>query len=212
MAKYLTEFVGTFFLVLVIGLTVTQGIVLGPLAIGSVLMVMIYMGGHISGGHYNPAVSLATLMRGAMSPADLVPYWIVQVLAAIVAALVVTFITGSSFAPAPGEGYSAFGVEPWLVEVLFTFMLALVVLNSATSSGTTGNSFYGLAIGFTYFVAIVAGERISGGSFNPALGIGPNIIRGLEINNLILHVVGPLLGAALAALVFRIQEAFVESQ
>ena len=145
MRKYLTEFIGTFFLVLTIGLTVVGGVEMAPLAIGASLMIMVYMGGHVSGSHYNPAVSLAAMMRGALGAADLIPYWIAQVLGAVVAAAVVNIITGQTFGPAPGEGYALFGVGPWLVEILYTFALALVVLNSATSKGTENNSFYGLA-------------------------------------------------------------------
>ncbi len=230
MAKYLTEFIGTFFLVLTIGLTVVYNAPMAPLAIGASLMVMVYMGGHVSGGHYNPAVSLALLMRGKMSGADLIPYWISQILGAIVAAIAVSIIVPSGitmadgaevsrfFGPAPGNGYALFGVGPWLIEILFTFALALVVLNSATSSGTTGNSFYGLAIGFTVVVGAFAGGGISGGAFNPAVGIGPNLIKGImggdaaAMGNIVLHVVGPLIGGVLAALVFQMQEAFVDSQ
>ena len=219
MAKYLTEFIGTFFLVLTIGLTVVQGVAMAPLAIGASLMIMVYMGGHVSGGHYNPAVSLAAMMRGALSGAELIPYWISQILGAIVAAVVVSIVIPSGFfGPAPGEGYSLFGVGPWLVEILFTFALALVVLNSATSSGTDGNSFYGLAIGFTVVVGAFAGGGISGGAFNPAVGIGPNLIKGImggdpgAMGNMVLHVVAPLIGGTLAAIVFKMQEAFVDSK
>ena len=231
-AKYLTEFIGTFFLVLTIGLTVTQGVAMAPLAIGCSLMIMVYMGGHVSGGHYNPAVSLAAALRGAMKMADLIPYWIVQIAGSLVAAYVVSIVinpmeatdtaaaVSNYFGPAPNAdaGYTLASVGPWVVEILFTFALALVVLSTATSAGTKGNSFYGLAIGFTVVVAAFAGGGISGGAFNPAVGIGPNVINqflgGAEgaINNIVLHVVGPLAGGALAALVFSIQEMYVTKQ
>ena len=76
MKNYLTEVIGTFFLVLTIGLTAIGGVAMAPLAIGSALMVMVYMGGHISGGHYNPAVSLAVMMRGKLDSKELLPYWV----------------------------------------------------------------------------------------------------------------------------------------
>lgn len=229
-AKYLTEFIGTFFLVLTIGLTVTQGVAMAPLAIGCALMIMVYMGGHVSGGHYNPAVSLAAALRGAMPKADLIPYWIVQIAGALAAAFVVSVVIvpaeatadaaaiSNYFGPAPGAAYSLSSPGPWIVEILFTFALALVVLQTATSAGTKGNSFYGLAIGFTVVVAAFAGGGISGGAFNPAVGIGPNAISqflgGNEgaIQNAVLHVVGPLIGGALAALVFAIQEMYFVKQ
>jgi aquaporin Z len=205
MAKLLTEFVGTFFLVFTIGLAGPAPF--GALAIGSALMVMVYMGGAISGAHYNPAVSLAVFLRGKCSAADLVSYMVVQILAAVAAAGVVYVVAGKSFAVAPGEGVST--LAALLVELLFTFALALVVLNVATSKATAGNSFYGLAIGFTVFAAAISGGGISGGAFNPAVGIGPNLVHlslgGGSVQHVWLYIVGPLAGGALAALVFRAQ-------
>jgi aquaporin Z len=209
MRNYVTEFVGTFFLVLTIGLTVLDGTPLAPLAIGSSLMIMVYMGGHVSGGHYNPAVSLAVFLRGKMaSGGEMVRYWVAQILGALVAALVVRVIVGQTFAPAPGGG-AAVG-SALLVEFLYTFALALVVLNSAASAKTHGNSFYGLAIGFTVVVGAFAGGAISGGAFNPAVGIGPIAIHATlgegTWSFLWLYLVGPLLGGAVAAAVFGLQD------
>ena len=209
MRNYVTEFVGTFFLVLTIGLTVLGGTPLAPLAIGSALMVMVYMGGHVSGGHYNPAVSLAVFLRGKMaSGGEMVRYWLAQIAGALVAALVVRTIVGQTFAPAPADDASTAAVL--LVEFLYTFALALVVLNSAASAKTHGNSFYGLAIGFTIVVAAFAGGPVSGGAFNPAVGFGPILVDALasggSFANLWLYLVGPLLGGALAAVVFGLQE------
>ena len=228
-AKYLTEFIGTFFLVLVICLLTTQandntGIV-APLAIGCTLMIMVYMGGHVSGGHYNPAVTLACFLRGACSWVDVVPYWISQVAGACAAAFVSSLMllpgTEEAALPiykivAPGDGYTLQSIGPWINEILFTFALALVVLNTATSSGTKGNSFYGLAIGFTVVVGAFAGGGISGGAYNPAVGVGPNIIGGTigqdpgALANIVLYIAGPMIGGALAAIVFKMQEAWVD--
>lgn len=208
MAKYLTEFVGTFFLVLTICLSVLFEAPLPSLAIGASLMVMVYMGGHVSGAHYNPAVSLAALLRKKMPSSDFGPYLIAQVAGAIVATLAAQLILGRTWAPAPGEGVSTMGAL--LVEFLYTFALALVVLNVACSEKTKGNSFYGLAIGFTVFAGAMAGGRISGGAFNPAVGIGPTIVNALlgggSWGNLWLYLVGPLAGGAVAAVVFGMQE------
>src|SRR5690349_11213738 len=148
MREYLTECIGTFFLVFTVCLTVLNGTPGAPLAIGASLMVMVYMGGHVSGGHYNPAVSLAVLLRGKLaSTGEFVAYVVSQLAGAIAAALAAYVITGKTFAPAPADSTSA--LSALLVETLFTFALALVVLNSAVSAKTQGNSFYGLAIGFT---------------------------------------------------------------
>jgi aquaporin Z len=208
MRKYLTELIGTFFLVFTIGLTVTAGSQFAPIAIGLSLMVMVYMGGHVSGGHYNPAVSLAAMIRGALPAGDFLPYVVSQIVGALAAAVVVNVMTGQTFAPAPG---ASVGVTAMLLaEILVTFALALVVLNSATSSKTQGNSFYGLAIGMTVTTGAFAVGGISGGAFNPAVGIGPTVINatmgGGSWSHLWLYLVGPLAGGALAAFVFRIQE------
>lgn len=208
MKKLLTEFIGTFFLVLTIGLTVTAASPFAPLAIGAGLMVMVYMGGHISGAHYNPAVSLALLLRKKMPGTDFAPYVVAQLLGATAAAASVHLIVGKTFAPAPGEGVTL--LSALLVEVLFTFALALVVLNVATSKATAGNSYYGLAIGFTVTAGAYAGGPISGAAFNPAVGIGPILINATlgsgSFDQLWLYLVGPLLGGVLAAVAYGVQE------
>lgn len=213
MQKYLTEFIGTFFLVLTIGLAVLSGSSIAPLAIGASLMVMVYMGGHVSGAHYNPAVSLAVFLRGKLPINDLFIYWGVQVAGAVAAALAVYVMregmTGDrTFAPAPADGASTVGAL--LVEILYTFALSLVVLNVATAKKTEGNSFYGLAIGFTVFAGAVGGGAVSGGAFNPAVGIGPTLVKAMlgagTFNHVWLYIVGPLAGGALASEVFKIQE------
>lgn len=207
MKNYLTEMIGTFFLVLTVGLCVLSGTDFAPLAIGSSLMIMVYMGGHVSGGHYNPAVSLAVMMRGKLDSKELAPYWISQIVGALLAAVAVKMIVGQTFAPAPAADAGTLSIL--LVEFLFTFALCLVVLNTATASSTEGNSYYGLAIGFTVVVGAFAGGGVSGGAFNPAVGIGPIVMDALAgggtFGNLWYYLVGPLLGGVAAAAVFKIQ-------
>jgi aquaporin Z len=204
----LTEFIGTFFLVLTIGLVVLGGAPLGAIAIGAALMVMVYMGGHVSGAHYNPAVSLAATIAGKLEKKDLVPYWAAQLAGAVVATLAARAIMGDSFAAAPGPQAST--LAAWLIEILFTFALVLVVLNTATHPKTAGNSYYGLAIGFTVGVGAIAGGPISGGAFNPAVGVGPALVHaavgGGTLADVPLYIVAPCLGAILAVFVFRSQE------
>ena len=205
----LTEFIGTFFLVLTIGLAIATGSPFAPLAIGGMLMAMVYMGGHISGAHYNPAVSTALLIRGALPAKSYLPYVASQVAGATLGAIVSSVITGSTFAPSPSVGVSIVGAL--LVEVLFTFALALVVLNVAVSKRVHGNSYYGLAIGFAVMAAAFVGGGISGGAFNPAVGIGPTIVHAVygegNFASLWLFIVGPIAGAVLAALVYGVQDA-----
>ena len=199
MKKYLVEFIGTFFLVFTIGAAVRSGAALAPVAIGSILMVMIYAGGHISGGHFNPAVTLAVWLRGKCQPKDVVPYWIAQLLAGLVAALIVVAIFGKPVAGAALHPTKA----SLVVEFLYTFALAWVVLNTATAKETAGNSFYGLAIGFTVMVGIVAVGGISGGAFNPAVGLGVFVVGLENLHELGVYVVADLLGGATAALAFK---------
>jgi len=140
---------------------------------------------------------------------QVIPYWISQILGSLAAAFVVHIMTGRTFAPAPAPEASA--MQALLVEFLYTFALALVVLNVATAKQTAGNSFYGLAIGFTVAAGAFAGGPVSGGAFNPAVGLGPILIEcvmgGGGFGNLWLYLVGPLAGGAAAALVFNLQHA-----
>jgi len=211
MKRYLTELIGTFFLVLTVGLVITgkTAFGFGEIAIGSVLMVMVYMGGHVSGGHYNPAVSLAVMLRGKLSPLDFVPYIVSQLAGSFLACYVVFIIKGETFAPKPGNDVMA--LTAMLVEFIFTFALALVVLNVATAKSTEGNSFYGLAIGFTVTVGAIVAGGISGGAFNPAVGCGPISFQYWmgkgTLDHLGYYIVGPFLGGAAAAAVFWIQNA-----
>ena len=210
MKNYLTEFIGTFFLVLVIGLTLGAGNSIGylaPVAIGVSLMVMVYMGGHISGAHYNPAVTLAVWIRGKIGGREAGIYMLSQILGSLAAAAMVGLLVQDdafNFGTAVSPALSATYLQALLVEILFTFALALVVLNVATAKATEGNSYYGLAIGFTVLAAAYAGGGISGGAFNPAVGIGPNVIGG-DSSDLWIYLVGPLLGGALAGFTFKFQ-------
>jgi aquaporin Z len=200
MNKYLTEFIGTFFLVLTVGCTVIPGNagVIAPLAIGASLMVMVFAGGHISGGHYNPAVTLAVWIRGRCDTKDVVPYWVAQIAGALVAALAAGFLVGT------GKPMTITNVPAaFLAEFLFTFALAYVVLNTATAKGTSGNSFYGLAIGMTVMTGAFAVGGISGGAFNPAVAVGIGVMKLVAFSNLWIHLVGDLAGGAVAALTFK---------
>ncbi len=167
MRRYAVEFIGTFFLVLTIGCTGLAAApgVIAPLAIGSVLMAMIYAGGHISGAHYNPAVTLGVFLRGRCPASDLLPYWGAQLLGAACAALIV----GLALRGAPVTPLLAPKLGAFLAEFLFTFALVYVVLNVATADATEGNSYFGLAIGFTVLAGAFAVGQVSGAAFNPAV-------------------------------------------
>jgi aquaporin Z len=201
MRKYIVEFIGTFFLVLTVGCTVIPNAagVIPALAIGAVLMVMIFAGGHISGGHFNPSVTLAIFVRGRMEIKDVVPYWIAQIVAGVVAAFVATWLVGKS-----GTPMEITNIAPvFVAEFLFTFALAYVVLNCATAKGTLDNSFYGLAIGFTVLAGIFAVGAISGGAFNPAVAIGAAVMKLLAFSNVWIHLVAELAAGFVAGLTFK---------
>jgi len=202
MRKYIAEFIGTFFLVLTVGCTVIPGVpgVIPPLAIGAALMVMVYATGHISGGHLNPAVTLAVCIRGRCESKDVIPYWGAQLLAGIAAALVAVFLAGKSGVPMEIKNLPA----AFVAEFLFTFALAFVVLNTATAKGNTGNSFYGLAIGMTVMTGAFAVGSLSGGAFNPAVAVGAAVMKLLSFSQIWIHIVADLAGGLVAGLAFKI--------
>ena len=195
MKKVITEFIGTFFLVM--GAAMGGGI-----GAALALMTMIYAGGHISGAHYNPAVSLAVWLRGKLSIGDMIGYWMSQLAGAILAAIVVANIfgiEGTSRCAVPDDGT----IKAVIAEFVGTFALAYVVLNVATAKGTAGNSFYGIAIAGTVLAMATVIGKFSGGAYNPAVAIGLSIQKTFCWPQIWIYLVGSFSGAVLAALVFR---------
>lgn len=199
--KLVVEMIGTFFFVLTIGQVVIDPGAgnLAPVAIGSALMVMIFAGGHISGGHYNPAVTLGVMLRGKATGTDLAGYWAAQLIGAALAALAVRYFKGD---------YMVTPLEPnvgaaLLAEFLITFALVYVVLNVATAKGNEGNSHYGLAIGFTVMAGAYAVGGISGGAFNPAVALGITMLGLTAVANIWIYLVANLAGGVAAALLFN---------
>ena len=199
MKKYLTEFIGTFFLVLIIGLSKN------PLAIGFGLTILVYMGAHISGAHYNPAVSLAMLMRKEININDFIKYISSQVLGASLAAYVISIMMSNMIVQPDLQ-------EPVAViliaELLFTYLLVFVILNVATHPNLEGNSFYGFAIGLTVMTGAYCVGPLTGGVFNPAVSIGPSLIdlvtgNGISQHFLWYYLTAPVLGSVLAVIHFN---------
>ncbi len=201
--KLVVEFVGTFFLVFTIGMVVIApgADALAPLAIGSVLMVMVFAGGHISGAHYNPAVTFSLLLRGLIEINEAIGYWIVQIIAAVIAALFVGMIKPDM--PADVMVGSVGIVPVFLAEFLFTFVLVYVIHNVATAKANDGNSFYGLAIGFTVLAGAYAVGGVSGGAFNPAVFIGGAVMKIFSWGYSWLYFLAQLTAAASAAFLFN---------
>lgn len=201
--KYTVEFIGAFFLVFTIGMVAFEPKAappgFAPIAIGSALMVMIYAGGHISGGHYNPAVTLAVAIRGRCPWGDVPFYMIAQVLGALAAVFVVPIAKGGQ----PTGPITPAVVPTLLAEFLFTFALAYVVLNVATAKNTAGNSNYGLAIGFTVLTGAYAVGGISGGAFNPAVATALAAWGAFPTTAIWMYLVANFLGGALAGFAFN---------
>ncbi len=200
--KLIVEAIGTFFLVLTIGLTVlgTGAGPLAPLAIGFVLMVMVYAGGHISGAHYNPAVTLAVRLRGLATSREMGGYWIAQLAAALAAAFIVKMLLPDGLVvDAAARDFAGVAVA----EFLFTFALVWVVLNLATAPGTKGNSYFGLAIGLTVTAGAFAVGPISGAAFNPAVTVAATMLGLIETSDMLLMIIIQIAAGAAGAALFQ---------
>lgn len=200
--KYLVEAIGSVVLIFTIGAAVRSGSTLAPLAIGAVLMAMVYAGGHISGAHYNPAVTLAVLVRRRIGLKEAVGYWIAQCAGGMLGAALVLAIVDHGQLPRislPGHQL----VEAAIAEAVFTFVLCYVVLNVATSKDHPGNDFYGLAIGFTVLAGAVALGGLTGAAFNPAVVIGVLTLGVFTAGTAFWFIAAQLLAAVLAGLTFR---------
>jgi aquaporin Z len=196
--KLTVEFIGMFLFMFTAGMATEaankSGAILAPLAIGSILMVMVFAGGHVSGGHYNPAVSTAVLIRGKITQNEYIAYIATQFVAAVLAGLLVRAVGGTETA-----GVTAATGKMLVVEFLFTFALAYVVLNVATADGTAGNSFYGLAIGFTVVIGAISVGWVSGGAFNPAIALGATVLGAFKWAHIWIYLLADFAGGAVAA-------------
>ena len=200
--KLTVELIGTFFLMFTVGMAVATAGNLAPLAIGAALMIMVFAGAHISGGHYNPAVSTGVMLRGRLAPAEWIPYLLAQAAGAVLAGLLVK---GLGYAP-HGPAAVAQNWKMLVVEFLFTFALVYVVLNVATARANENNSFYGLAIGFTIGVGAFAVGAVSGGAFNPAVALGATVLGMFPWNHIWIYLLAELAGGAVAAAVFLVTQ------
>ena len=204
MKKYIVEGIGTYFLVLIIGLTGN------PIAIGIGLSILVYMGGHISGAHYNPAVSLAMIIRGEISVGECLKYVLSQCIGAVAAAYSIILLGADALAVvSKTDSMTSF----FLAEIIFTFLLVFVILNVATHPDTKNNQYYGLAIGLTVAAGAFSVGEISGGVFNPAVSFGPSVLSiidpDIEFSNIVSHnffiyyLGATVIGSVIASLLFN---------
>ena len=201
--KLTTEFIGTFFLSLTICTVAVYGSAVehAPFGIAATLMVMIYAGGHISGAHYNPVVTVSIYLRGACDKEEVLPYIVSQVIAAVSAAIVVeNFLFSGGF-----DTIDTFelGTDAVVAEFLFTFALAYVILNVATTESTSGNGYYGAAIALVVLAGAITVGSISLASFNPAVTSALIVSGKLTLADSWMHFVPQFVGAVLATYVYK---------
>ncbi len=206
--KYLVEAIGTFFLVMTVICCSYSAQGLAPLAIAGVLIAIVYAGGHISGGHYNPAVSIAACIRGALPLKQFIPYAVAQCLGGIIAVWIFYLMIGQIQVFRPSD----FQVVPLLTaEILFTFALCYVVLQTATVKETNGNSYFGFAIGITVLAGAVAvGGTFCAGAFNPAVALSVGMVNAVSWKLAGLTILANIIGGILAALAFKLTYAEVQ--
>ena len=204
MKKYIIEGIGTYFLVLIIGLTGN------PIAIGIGLSILVYMGAHISGAHYNPAVSLAMIIRGEITIMECLKYILSQCIGAFAAAYSIVLLGADTLSVVSNtDSMTSF----FMAEIIFTFLLVFVILNVATHPDTKNNQYYGLAIGLTVAAGAFSVGEISGAVFNPAVSFGPSLLSiinpDLEFSNLVSHnffiyyLSATVIGSVVAGLLFN---------
>ena len=203
MNKYIIEFLGTFFLVLIIGLSQN------PVAIGLGLAVLVYMGAHISGAHYNPVVSLAMLINNQIELKEFSFYLASQLLGSVVATYFIMLLGSDFNVVSNTNDISSF----FLAEILFTFLLVFVILNVALNKNLKGNQFYGLAIGLTVTTGAFAVGNISGGVFNPAVSFGPSLfsfidpqVVGTNVSSsdfFIYYLISGIIGSVIASYLYK---------
>jgi len=224
---YIAEFIGTLLYSMTFAITtypikleipdltsinINESYFIAPLAVGFIVIAMIYAFGHISGGHFNPAITLAVLIRKFITPIDAMFFLLVQFSGAFAGAFLAYAITYDLpyiepyVDPSTKEGIEDFRCV--LVEAIYSFAICIVVINVATTDSQSGNYFYGVSIGMTVAAGLAASQKISGGCFNPALGTALSVTNSLRdegtIEHIWIYIVSPLIGAVIAGYSFYV--------
>lgn len=201
--KCLVEFVGTFFIMFTFGAALfpNSNNAFPPLAIAFIVIAVVYMGKSISGAQYNPAISLADSIRGKLSWKHLLPYVIVQFIAAAFAAYVLSFI----IVVPPYSNETTFNIKAMFAcEFLFTFLLTYTYLQTVNCEKTKGNSYYGLAIGSVILAAFLATAGTSYGVFNPAIALALIVMGLAQIKLVVFTIIANIIAGAAAAGIYKI--------
>jgi aquaporin Z len=199
--KYVVEFIGTFFLVMTICMTMfNEPTLISALAVGLMLIAITYSGFEISGGHFNPAVSLASYLRGKLDAGDLLPYIVAQFLGGMLASMLAGFLQISVGGSMPAT--MELVIAPALIaELLGTIFFVYVFLNVTTAKKTKGNEFYGLAIGVAFFACLYAFGHVTAGAFNPAIALGLAMSDCTSWSSIWIFLVANFAGGVLAAFI-----------
>ena len=206
MKNAIVEFIGTFFVAFVVAIAVGGGIAanLAPFAVFAILVACIYAGRHLSGAVYNPAVTVTLWMRGSLQARTLLSFWVAQVAAGVVAALVAKTMPNLALSAQPFAPDMRAAI---IVELLFTFLLCFVVLQVATTEKSKGNSYYGVAIAMTVLAGALTVGTVSSAVFNPAVGATLVTLGHLTLPTYFTYVGAQVAGAVLAAGLFKLTNA-----
>ena len=201
--KLIAEFIGTYFLYLIIGMCITPpgAAELTPVAVGVGLTALVYSCGHISKAHFNPATTVAYFCAGTHPPKDIIPYLIAIVSGAVFAAFTIDYLNPEGLVQITAIELKV--AQVILAELAFTFALMWVILNVAIAKSTDGNQFYGLAIGFIVAAGAYAVGPISFAAFNPAVALALCINGFVPWATLGIYVLVQIFAAATAGLLFR---------
>lgn len=198
MKKYITELIGSFFLVLALGMTGNA------LASGLLIIPVIYLGAHISGAHYNPAVSISFWATGNMPQKTMWGYIGIQTAGAFAGCLMIYFMAGSAFQTVPSSAVTP--LQYGLAELIFVLLLCMLYLTLFLTDQFRNNQIYGVAIGLSYAGILLIGEPVSGGVFNPSVAIAASVVDYFDFGESYIYlpvfVLAPAVGGIFAGHLF----------
>ena len=189
----------------------TQESFIAPVAVGFVMIALIYAFGHISGAHFNPSITIAVYIRGFITISDAFIFILVQLIGGFIGALCAWLITGIQPYIEPGNKYKDRYGSVFVIEFIYAFAIAIVVINVATTEAQRGNFFYGVSIGMCICAAVASAQKISGGAFNPAVGTALSITNVMRDHGTFKYIwiywIGPIGGGVFGGLSYYVLNA-----